>query len=122
VIQLSVTDSGGLVAKDSVTIYPNCSTAGLAVTNLQALPQNNTILLSWANPSASFDEILVAAKPLTGFLTNPVGSNYIADANFAGIGSGFEQGKIVYKGNGQAVAVLKLTAGIRYYFRVFTRI
>jgi glucose/arabinose dehydrogenase/PKD repeat protein len=122
VIQLTVTDNGGLIAKDSVKIYPNCSTGGLAITNLQATSQNNNALLSWNNPSVSFDEVMVAAQPSTSFLTNPAGTNYIADANFAGIGSAFEQGKIVYRGNGQSVNITNLQFGTTYYFRVFTRI
>jgi glucose/arabinose dehydrogenase/PKD repeat protein len=121
-IQLTVTDNGGLVAEDSVKIYPNCATGGLSVSNLTATPQNNAVLLSWTNPSASFDEVMIAAQPSKGFLSNPAGTNYIADPNFAGFGSTFEQGKIVYKGSGQSVTVLKLISGIRYYFRVFTRI
>ena len=121
-IQLSVTDNGGLVKKDSVRIYPDCSLGGLAVSNLIATPQANNIAVSWTNPTGQFDEIMVAAQPATGFLTNPAGTNYVADANFAGTGTGFEQGKIVYKGTGQSVSVTGLNTGVNYYFRVFTRI
>ena len=92
-IQLTVTDNGGLIATDSVKICPDCSSAGLAVTNLTATPQINSVVLSWTNPSVSFDEIMVAAKASTGFLTNPSGTNYIADANFNGAGTPFEGGK-----------------------------
>ena len=120
-IQLTVTDNGGLTATDSVKIYPDCSTAGLSVTNLTATPQNNSVVLSWTNPSASFDEIMVAAKASTGFLTNPSGTNYIANADYNGAGTPFEGGKIVYKGNGQSVTITNLVSGIPYYFRVFTR-
>jgi hypothetical protein len=120
-IQLTVTDNGGLIATDSVKIYPDCSSAGLSVTNLTATPQINSVVLSWTNPSVSFDEIMVAAKASTGFLTNPSGTNYIADANFNGAGTPFEGGKIVYKGTGQLVTVTNLVAGTTYYFRVFTR-
>ena len=97
-IQLTATDNGGLTATDSVKIYPDCSTAGLSVGNLTATPKNNSVVLSWTNPSASFDEIMIAAKASTGFLTNPSGTNYSASANYNSAGTPFEGGKIVYKG------------------------
>ena len=124
VIQLTVTDNGGLVGKDSVKIYPNCSAgSGLSVTNLLATPQGNTrsIQLTWNNPTAPFDEVMVAVKALTGFISNPSDSNYIADADFLGAGSIFENGKIVYRGNAQTVTITNLTEGTLYYFRVFTK-
>jgi len=121
-IQLTVTDNGGLTATDSVKIYPDCSTGGLAVTNLTATPQINKVVLTWTNPFGSFDEIMVAAKASKGFLTNPSGTNYIASADYNGAGTPFEGGKIVYKGNGQSVTVTNLVAGMKYYFRVFTRV
>ena len=121
-IQLTVTDNGGLTSADSVKIYPDCSTVGLAVTNLTATPQINSVALSWTNPSASFDEVMVAAKASTGFLTNPSGTNYVANSDFNGGGTAFEGGKIVYKGTGQSVTVTNLVPGTTYYFRGFTRI
>jgi uncharacterized protein YjdB len=120
-IQLTVTDNGGLTATDSVKIYPDCSTAGLDVANLAATPQTNSVVLSWTNPSVSFDEVMIAAQASTGFNSHPEGTNYTADANFTGTGTAFESGKIVYKGTGQTVTVTNLTPGITYYFRAFTR-
>ncbi|MEJ0101600.1 MAG: Ig-like domain-containing protein [Bacteroidota bacterium] len=120
-IQLTVTDNGNLVSADSVKIYPDCSTAGLPITNLVATPQNGSVVLSWINPTIPFDEIMVAAKPSASFLTNPSGTNYVADADYNGSGTAFEGGKIVYKGTGQGVTVTNLVAGTTYYFRVFTR-
>jgi uncharacterized protein YjdB len=64
---------------------------------------------------------MVSAQPLTGFVTNPSGTNYTADANYGGTGSVFEQGKIVYKGTGQSVTITNLQSGVLYYFRAFTR-
>jgi len=64
----------------------------------------------------------VAAKASKGFLTNPSGTNYIASADYNGAGTPFEGGKIVYKGNGQSVTVTNLVDGMKYYFRVFTRV
>jgi len=121
-IQLTVTDNGGSTATDSVKIYPDCSIAGLAVTNLTATPQISSVVLTWTNPFGSFDEIMVVAKASKGFLTNPSGTNYIASSDYNGTGTPFEGGKVVYKGNGQSVTVTNLVAGVKYYFRVFTRV
>jgi PKD repeat protein len=121
-IQLTVTDSGGSTATDSVKIYPDCSTGGLSVSNLIATSQIGSVLLTWSNPFGSFDEIMVAAKAAKGFLTNPSGTNYIASSDFNGTGTLFEGGKIVYKSNGQSVTVSHLVPGAKYYFRVFTRV
>ncbi len=121
-ILLTVTDNGNLAAMDSAKIFPDCSMSGLAVTNLTATPQTSSILLNWTNPTGTFNEVMVAAQASTGFLSNPSGTNYVADPNFAGAGTGFEQGKIVYKGTGQNVTITNLVAGTVYYFRVFTRI
>ncbi len=121
-IQLAVTDNGGLIGSDSVKIYPDCSAGGSAITNLTAVPQTTSVVLSWTNPTAPFDELMVAAQPNTGFLSNPSGTNFVADANYTGSGTAFEQGRIVYKGSGQGVTVTNLSPGTIYYFRVFTRI
>src|SRR5262249_44105813 len=109
-------------ATDSVKIYPDCSATGLAVTNLIATPQIGSVALTWSNPLGSFDEIMAVAKPSKGFFTNPSGTNYIANSDYNGPGTPFEGGKVVYKGNGQAVTVTNLVAGTKYYFRVFTRV
>jgi uncharacterized protein YjdB len=120
--RLTVTDNGGLTSVDSVKIYPDCSTAGLSVTNVTATPQNNnSVVVSWTNPTVSFDEVMVAAQPSTGFLTNPSGTNYVADSNYNGSGTVFEGGRIVYKGTGTSVTVTNLVVGTTYYFRVFVR-
>jgi glucose/arabinose dehydrogenase len=124
VILLSVTDNGGLTAKDSVKIYPNCASgAGLSVTDLFATQQsvNSTVLLTWKNPAVVFDEVMVAVRSDTGFLSNPTGVSYIADADYKGAGTLFEKGKIVYRGTGQSVTITGLKTGVAYYFRVFTR-
>ncbi len=121
-IKLTVTDNGNLTAKDSVKIYPDCSLGGLAISNLVATPQGNGALLTWTNPTAPFDEVMVAAQSSIGFFINPTGINYTADANFTGSGTDFEQGKIVYRGTGQSVTITNLTYGTTYFFRVFTRV
>jgi glucose/arabinose dehydrogenase/PKD repeat protein len=120
-IDLQVTDRGGLTAKDSVKIYPDCNSQNLSITNLSATAQTNAVATAWTNPSIAFDEVMVIAKANSGFTTNPNGTTYTADANFGGNGSAFEGGKVVYRGTGAGVTVTGLTAGTRYYFRVFTR-
>jgi glucose/arabinose dehydrogenase len=120
-IEVKVTDRGGLTATDSVKIYPDCNSQNLSVTSLTATAQTNAAAVRWTNPTIAFDEVMVVAKANSGFTTNPNGTTYTADANFTGNGSAFEGGKVVYRGTGTAVTVSNLVAGTRYYFRVFTR-
>lgn len=120
-IELTVTDNGGLTAKDSVKIYPNCSTGSLAIKNLSTTPLINAMRLNWSNPLISFDEIMVVAKLDTNFITEPIGASYIADSSIVGVGTDFDGGKVVYKGTGTSVIIANMKAGRRYYFRVFTR-
>jgi glucose/arabinose dehydrogenase len=120
-IELTVKDNGGLTAKDSVKIYPDCTTANLDIKNLTPTALQNSVRLNWTNPTVVFDEVMVVAKQGTGFLTNPSGTTYTANASFIGNGSDFEGGKVVYKGVAAAVTVTNLFVGDLYYFRVFTR-
>jgi glucose/arabinose dehydrogenase len=121
-IELTVTDNGGLTAKDSVKLYPDCATANLPITNLAATPQPAAVQLTWTNPTVAFDELLVVARPTTGFLTNPSSTTtYAADVSYTGTGTAFEGGKVVYKGIGNAVTVTNLTGNTKYFFRVYTR-
>jgi glucose/arabinose dehydrogenase len=120
-IELTVKDNGGLTAKDAVKINPNCSAGSLSVTNVTATAQQNAARVNWTNPTIEFDEIMVVAKATSGFITNPSGTSFTADANFTGGGTGFEGGKVVYKGTGTTVTVSNLTANTKYFFRVFTR-
>ncbi len=91
------------------------------ITNLSATPQNNAVLLGWTNPTTAFDEVMIVAKANTGFTTIPSGTTYTANANFAGAGTAFEGGKVVYRGLGTSMTVTGLTAGTTYFFRVYTR-
>ncbi len=120
-IKLIVTDAGGLSATDSVKIYPNCSSANLAVTNPTATPGVRSALLKWTNPSTSFSDVLGVAKAGSGFQGQPTGTSYVANADFTGNGASLEGGKVVYQGTGTSVTVTNLTAGQRYYFRIYTR-
>jgi PKD repeat protein/glucose/arabinose dehydrogenase len=120
-IELTVTDNGGLTAKDSVKIYPDCASINPSVTNLRATPMTNAVSVLWTNPTIVFDEVMVVAKANSGFSTVPNNLSYTPNRNFTGNGSAFEGGKVVYRSHGTSVIVSNLTAGTRYFFRVFTR-
>jgi glucose/arabinose dehydrogenase len=120
-IELQVTDNGGLTARDSVKIYPDCNSQNISISNLQATAQNNAVALSWTNPNIAFDEVMVVAKPNSGFTLNPNGTSYTANADYNGNGTAFEGGKVVYRGTGTSTTVTGLIANTKYFFRVFTR-
>ena len=94
----------------------------LSIFNLTATPQTNAALLNWTNPVSNFDEVMIVAKPKSGFTTIPAGTIYAADANFTGAGTAFEGGKVVYRGAGTNVTVTNLIGGTTYYFRAYTRL
>ncbi len=121
-ITLTVTDNGGLKATHSVTLYPDCNSASSLVSNVVATRQLNAVRVSWINPTATFDEILVAARPTTGFTDIPTGTSYTANASYTGNGTSIEGGKVVYRGIGNEVTVTNLNPMIQYYFRVYTRV
>jgi glucose/arabinose dehydrogenase len=120
-ITCKVTDNGGLTALDSVKIYPDCGSGSLAVTGVTATAQINAAQVKWTNPAITFDEVLVVAKENSGFIGQPSGTTFTADANFQGGGTAFEGGKVVYRGNGTLVNVTGLTGGRKYFFRIYTR-
>ncbi len=121
----------------TVNVYPNkgsvvlnCSGCGggttppngsLDITKLTATPQTNAATINWANPTTPFSDVLVAVKEGSGFTTKPATLFYTANPNFAGNGTSFEGGKVVYQGAGLNVNVTGLTAGRTYYVRVYTR-
>ena len=121
IIKLTVTDRGGLTASDSVKIYPDCNSPQLAITNLQATTATNAVGLNWTNPAVAFDNVLVVAKAGSGFTDRPNQLVYTADANFTGNGADFFGGKVVYQGVATSLVVTNLTAGQKYFFRVYTR-
>jgi glucose/arabinose dehydrogenase len=120
-IEVKVTDNGGLTARDSVKVYPDCNSQNLNVTNLSATAQTNAAAVKWTNPSLAFDEVMVVAKEGSGFTSNPSGTSYTANASFTGNGTVFEGGKVVYRGTGTNVTVTSLTASKKYFFRVYAR-
>jgi glucose/arabinose dehydrogenase len=122
-IKLEVTDPAGLTSTDSVKLYPDCE-AFLNVTNLASTKGNGFVNLTWTNSRNNYSEVMVVAKPANGINGLPAGngSNYIADALYSGSGTGFDGGKVVYKGRGTSANITGLTNGTTYYFKIFTRI
>ncbi|ADB40856.1 PKD domain containing protein [Spirosoma linguale DSM 74] len=122
VIIINATDNGGLTATQSLTLNPDCSSANVAVTNLQTTSKLNSVLVSWINPNVTFDEVMVVAKEATGFRGSPSGTSYTAKASFTSDGTAFEAGKVVYRGQSNSVTVTNLDPLKQYYFRVYTRV
>jgi len=121
-ISVTVTDNGGLKATQSVTLYPDCNSASSLVTNVSAVPELNAVRVNWINPTATFDEVLVAARAEIGFTDRPSGTAYSANTSFTGNGTPIEGGKVVYRGVGTNVTITNLNPLIQYYFRVYTRV
>ena len=117
----------------SVNVYPHKGAVKLTcsdcsgtstipnVTKLTAAPQTNGAIVSWANPTSTFNNVLVVAKEGSGFTTKPTATSYIANANYTSIASAFEGGKVVYQGSGSSVNVTGLTTNKTYFFRVYVR-
>ncbi|MBO0950169.1 RICIN domain-containing protein [Fibrella forsythiae] len=124
-VGLKVTDATGATAQDSVKIYPDCTSPKLTVTGLTATTassgNSSRVLLRWTNPTVSFDDVLVVGKVGSGFTEIPLDINYVANASFTGNGSDLYGGKVLYQGTGTSLLVTELTAGQRYYFRVYAR-
>ncbi len=125
---LTVSQNGRIV---SFNVYPHQGNVVLKtgvsaelnnVSNLTAKTQAASTLLSWTNPTANFDEVLIVAKATTAFTTRPNGTIYTADANFQGAGTAFEGGKVVYRGTAASINVTGLTNGTLYHFKAFSRL
>lgn len=93
------------------------------VTSLNVFPDQQDASVQWPAPTGCYDEFLVVGKTGGAITGSPSGdgSAYVADANFAGVGTAFGGGKVVYKGSGTNVLVSGLTLGQTYYFKIFTR-
>lgn len=96
---------------------PNNSTA--LATNIA----NQSITISWTNPTACYGEIMIIAKASSTIAGTPTGdgSAYTAALDFAGAGTPFDGGKVVYKGSTSSQTITGLTNGTPYFVRIFTR-
>lgn len=88
-----------------------------------AAANNTTLTLNWMNPANCFDEILIVAKESSAINGTPTGngSAYVADLNFAGNGTPFDGGKVVYKGTTSGQTITNLTNGTTYFLKAYTR-
>jgi glucose/arabinose dehydrogenase len=121
-INLTVTDLGGLTTSDSVKIYPDCNSGSLAVTGLTATTvSSGSVRLNWTNPTVSFDNVLVVGKAGSGFTNKPDQPSYTANSSFTANGAAFDGGKVLYQGVSTSLVITDLTAGQPYFFRVYTR-
>ena len=107
---------GNVVLKTAVIVQPN------NVSSFAAKGQTASASLSWTNPTTNFDEVMIVAKATTAFTTRPSGTTYTADANFLGVGTAFEGGKVVYRGSAANVNITGLTNGTLYQFKAFSRL
>ncbi|MVM40932.1 hypothetical protein GO730_29950 [Spirosoma sp. HMF3257] len=124
VITLNVTGIGGTTsAQDSVKIYPDCNSSKLTITGLTATTlSSNSVRLSWTNPTLPFDKVLVTGGTSSGLTEIPLESSYTANPSFIGNGSDIPVvGKVLFQGTSTSLVVTDLTAGQRYYFRVYAR-
>ncbi|MES2734247.1 MAG: PKD domain-containing protein, partial [Bacteroidota bacterium] len=122
-VVLKVTDAAGLSATDEVKLYPDCQSLAPNITAINASSANSQVSLSWKNPTVQFDEIMVVAKPNASITASPSGngSAYTADLNYAGTGSIFDGGKVVYKGTATPQIILALVNNTPYFFKIFVR-
>ena len=118
IISFNVYPHQGNVVLKTGTINP---TQPVNITNFLATPQSSAVTLSWTSPLTNFDEVMIVAKANTAFTSQPNGTNYVADANFAGAGTAYEGGKVVFRGKGGNMTVTGLTNGTLYHFKAFSR-
>jgi Ricin-type beta-trefoil lectin domain-like/Polysaccharide deacetylase/Secretion system C-terminal sorting domain len=118
IISFNVYPYQGNVVLKTGTVNP---TQPNNISNFLATPQSSSVALSWTNPLANFDEVMIVAKATTAFTSQPSGTNYVADANFAGAGTAFEGGKVVSRGKNSTITVTGLTNGTLYHFKAFSR-
>lgn len=99
----------------------------------EAIPLNATALvasvanvssnISWTNPTGCFDEVIVVVKAGSSISGTPSGdgSAYAADLDFAGAGTTFDGGKVVYKGTTSGQSVTGLSNGTQYFVKIYSR-
>jgi Secretion system C-terminal sorting domain len=97
----------------------------LSPTNITGLTANcgtTTSTLNWALPTTScYDEVMVTAS-LVPTTTSPTGNGSAYTANsIYGSGTPYDNGFVVYKGNGTSTVVTNLMDGFIYYFKIWVR-
>lgn len=81
-----------------------------------ANPNDQQVALSWVNPSACYDEIMIVAKQGSAVTGTPSGDGSAYSANLSfGSGSSFDGGYVVYKGTTSPQTVTNLTNGQEYF-------
>lgn len=93
------------------------------VTALNAAVANQSLNVSWTNPTGCFSEVLIVAKAGSSISGTPTGdgSAFTADLNFGGAGTAFDGGKVIYKGTASPQTITGLTNGTTYFVRIFSR-
>ena len=93
------------------------------ITELLAVPSISQLTLNWTNPAGCFDEVMIIAKLSSSVNGIPSGdgSSYVADANFAGGGTTFNGGKVVYKGVSGTHTINGLAPYQTYHLKAYTR-
>ncbi len=78
----------------------------------------NTISLAWTKGNGTNTIVLAYTNPTA--VPAPIdGTNYTADANYAGFGTLIDGAKVIYKGNGTTAEVTGLLANTNYHFAAF---
>ena len=92
------------------------------ITDLVASADNTKVTLTWSNPTACFEQVMIVAG--TSSISNtPSGNGSAYTANLA-FGSGTDLGGgeyVVYKGATSPQTVTGLTNETPYYFKIFSR-
>jgi len=104
----------GSISSAGPIVEPSLQSTSVGFGNVGARQMD----VSWTNGDGSSQ--LVICRQGSAPDGAPVdGTDYTADANFAGVGSALGSGKVVYKGSGNAFTLTGLTAGTNYYLQVF---
>jgi hypothetical protein len=92
-------------------------------TALAASVANTQTTVSWTNPTGCLDEVLVVVKAGSSISGTPTGdgSAYTANLDFAGAGTAFDGGKVIYKGSTSGQTVTGLTNGTQYFVKIYSR-
>ena len=92
------------------------------IAGLAATPLNESLAITWANPTTCFDEVMVVARAGAAPTGTPTGNGslYTANASF-GLGTAFGGGFVVYEGTGSSFTLSNLINLTTYQIFVFTR-